>query len=372
MTLNPPLSDAPKFPVTLLIALAAIAASLRFWFGHTLTGFAPASGSILHEPWTLVTSILPHVNLIHLVFNLYWWWYFATRIERAWGASRLLGVVLLLAVVSSGFEYAFLQGGIGLSGVGYGLCAMIWVVQSRSEILAGTVSRQTLQVFIAWFFICIVLTVTGMLPVANVAHGVGALCGWLLGKCIVAESRRRTAWRAALVATLAIAICGATIARPWVNLTRFTVSNAQAGVTALQESRYEDAVKHLEAARQKDPQDARVLFNLGLAYQHLARHSDALDAYKAAVNLNPSMRTRLAPTIASIIDHRIDAAAKSGNPAAVQALAEESLQWDPAADYPRKMLAWAKAAQLRRSGSATDPTHPATSTLPHGEEPKAP
>ena len=96
MPLNPPLRAAPRFPVTSLIAIASIALSLRWWLAHSLSGCVP-SGSVLAEPWTLITCILPHGNVIHLAFNLYWWWYFATRLEHVWGGAKLLGAVRTVA-----------------------------------------------------------------------------------------------------------------------------------------------------------------------------------------------------------------------------------------------------------------------------------
>jgi membrane associated rhomboid family serine protease len=369
MTPNPPLRTAPKFPVSSLIALACLGISLRYWFFHDLTGFVPASGSVSDQPWTLVTSIFPHGSVLHLIFNLYWWWFFATRLEFVWGAPKLIGAVILLAIISSGAEYAFLRGGIGLSGVVYGFCTLLWVVQGRYPALVGTVSRQTLHVFAAWFVVCVVLTIAGLLPVGNFAHGAGALGGWLLGKAIVSRDRRPL-WIAALAATLVFAIAGSTIARPWVSLYRWSRSNALSGYYAFKEGRYEDAVRHLEAAKLENPRNVGTMVNLGSAYRMAHRLPDALAAYKRAIELDPAQRAELSQYVAAIFDMQSAAAAKRSDVLAVKNLAEESLRWNPGGEYPKKMLEWAKAKSNSKNGR--DIIHPPTSTLPTDGAPDAP
>jgi membrane associated rhomboid family serine protease len=52
------------------------------------------------EPWRLITSALPHVGWIHLIFNLSWMWVFGTLIEERLGPIRLLALILLLAAAS--------------------------------------------------------------------------------------------------------------------------------------------------------------------------------------------------------------------------------------------------------------------------------
>ena len=41
------------------------------------------------QPWRLVTSALPHVDLLHLAFNLYWLWAFGTTVEGVFGPSAV-------------------------------------------------------------------------------------------------------------------------------------------------------------------------------------------------------------------------------------------------------------------------------------------
>lgn len=51
--------------------------------------------------------------------------------------------------------------------------------------------RQTTQLMVGWFFLCIVLTYMHVWNVANMEHGAGCLLGLLLGWMITARSTRR-------------------------------------------------------------------------------------------------------------------------------------------------------------------------------------
>ena len=354
MPLSPPLREAPRYPITFAIGVGAIIVSVRWWFLHDLRGFAPASGSLLHEPWTLLTSTFPHVDVIHLLFNLIWWWTFATRIERAWGPLRLLAIFGFLGIVSSGAEVALLRGGVGLSGVVYGLCALIWVVQRKYPDLQGVVTTRVMQMFAFWFVLCIVLTIANVWHVGNIAHGAGALAGWVLGRCIIAD-KRRTAWLATVLALVAATCVGATVARPWVNLTSMVSSDAALGYRALVDGKYDDAVRYLEAANLKQPDNTIILTNLGLAYQHKDRYHDALGVYKQAVSVDPALRPKLASTIAAILDHEAVGATKRGDRAHAKALVREALMWDPGDEYARKTLEWLGSAESELKQSTLPP-----------------
>jgi GlpG protein len=54
--------------------------------------------------WTLITSAFIHLDLIHLIFNLYWLWALGARLEITIGSLRYLGFYLAAAFVSSSFQ----------------------------------------------------------------------------------------------------------------------------------------------------------------------------------------------------------------------------------------------------------------------------
>ncbi len=120
--------------------------------------------------------------MLHLAFDVYWTWVFGTLIEMTWGHVAMFLIFALLAAGSSAAQYALVTGGAGLSGVGYGLFGMLWVLSRRNRRFADVIDQQTIRLFVAWFFICIVITYVGF-PIGNVAHGFGlVLVRWLDGR----------------------------------------------------------------------------------------------------------------------------------------------------------------------------------------------
>jgi membrane associated rhomboid family serine protease len=240
------------------------------------------------QVWRLVTSILPHGDPIHLAFNLLWMWVLGTLVEDVFGHVRTLLLVLVLAAGSGAAEYAFVHGGIGLSGVGYGLVGFLWVLSRRDERFRGAVDAQTVQLFVGWFFLCIVLTAANVWHVANVAHGIGAVMGLLAG-LTVARGRLRPLYGAA-VALLLAAFGAAVYARPYVNLTAARAwDRADLGYRAMEKHDYDGAVRHYRAAiaaAGSEP-DATWWFNLGLAYQRQKNYAAAKVAFGRAAALEP-------------------------------------------------------------------------------------
>src|SRR6187431_1117301 len=113
-----PLSKAASFPVTVGVALLAIAATLFYWSGRDVTPMFLQERAFFAEPWRLLTSALLHGDIVHLVFNVYWLWVFGTLLEAELGAAWLVGLMVTFAALSGSAQFAVGAGGIGLSGIG--------------------------------------------------------------------------------------------------------------------------------------------------------------------------------------------------------------------------------------------------------------
>ena len=244
--------------------------------------------------WRALTATLLHGGWLHLVFNLYWFWTFGTLIERVFGHLRCIAIFVLLALCSMLAEYTFLSGGIGLSGVVYGFWGMLWVLEKRDNRFMDAIDESTSRLFVGWFFICIVLTVTGIMPVANIAHGVGALTGVLLGFAICGRRQVQRECVVGLAIVLCLGILGSTVYWPSLNFSRFAKEEVEdAGLRALQNNEVPRAVKLLERAAHTRNAPARMWFNLGIAYQYAGRDPDSNAAFKHAAQMpdaNDEMR----------------------------------------------------------------------------------
>src|SRR5215475_9593621 len=178
---TPKWTDFPKYPVIAGVSALAIAATVAWWTKVDVNVLFETADIRRGQLWRLFTSTFLHLDVLHLLFNIWWLWIFGTQVERVFGHAKTALLVILFAVESGSLDFAFSRGGVGLSGVGYGFFGLLWVLSKKDERFRGALDARTVNLFVGWFFLCIFTTVTGIYPVGNVAHGAGALLGILLG-----------------------------------------------------------------------------------------------------------------------------------------------------------------------------------------------
>src|SRR5262245_26586589 len=149
----PPLSRALNFPATAGTAIMALGITALWWCKVDISPLLPDALLAHGQIWRLLTCILPHRDPLHLAFNLYWLWTFGTLLEEHIGPVKMFGLIAALALGSGAAEFALLDGGVGLSGVGYGLFGLLWVLGRRDERYAGAVDERTVHLFAGWFFL---------------------------------------------------------------------------------------------------------------------------------------------------------------------------------------------------------------------------
>lgn len=284
----PPLSRLVHYPVVGGLAALAIAVTLAGWSEQVDVNPLKASLAIRDgQVWRLLTCILPHGDPMHLAFNVYWLWVFGSLVEETFGHVRALALIVLLAVGSSAAEFALLYGGIGLSGVGYGLFGFLWVLSRRDERFADAIDLNTVGLFVLWFFLCIALTVADVWRVANLAHGVGAVLGALIGLAVSSRGARMLYGAGAAVV---LAACAAGVwARPFINLTDERAEElGRMGYRDLVAHRDAAALRHLRAALAIREDYPGAWFNLGLAYVRLGDEAKAREAFLRAAQLQPA------------------------------------------------------------------------------------
>lgn len=187
-----PTTRPPLLPVTTLVVVASAVATVVAWLDLPFV-LVLAPGP-LSEPWRVVTAALLHGDVLHLVFNLLWTWQLGTLIERHLGSVVTLLLFAVLITVS-GIAQLLLDGpGIGLSGMVYGLFGLLWVARRRGLPLGYALSDSIVRLFVAWFFIAILLDYLGMMRIGNVAHGSGAIAGAILGLLLPRRGSRHKPW----------------------------------------------------------------------------------------------------------------------------------------------------------------------------------
>jgi membrane associated rhomboid family serine protease len=312
-----------------MISLAAIVVTFAVMTGRTeLDPFVMSSRAFHGEPWRLVASALPHGGFVHLIFNVYWLWVLGTLLEEELGHFTTLVLALLIAAGSSAAQFAFSSGGIGLSGVGYGIVGFLWTASRIHPRFRDAMDRRTLQLFLGWGLLCIVLTITNTMPVANYAHAAGFLLGIPLAYVFLGGSLPRNLAGAVITLVLGAAfIAGASVWRAKINLSsRAGEDDREIATKALEDKQYEKAVLHFERAVALSPGDDNAWYNYGVALQDAPGHigMTSLDAWRKALALAPKEELYKNAVARGISKQAIEAHER-GDDAAAERLYRESI-----------------------------------------------
>lgn len=151
--------------------------------------FMPAEwASFASSFWRLWTPVFIHYTIFHLLTNLYFWWYFAAKIE-AHSKIELICVVLIAAAVSNSCQWLATGPNFGgLSGLVYALLGYTWVRQ-RFEI---TPRYQLDQSIVMILVVLIPVSASGLFgKFSDYAHIGGLLTGAALGFVALGISNRK-------------------------------------------------------------------------------------------------------------------------------------------------------------------------------------
>ncbi len=137
------------------------------------------------EWWRVFGPALIHFSLLHIAFNLLWWWSLGSQIERSFGWSALLLLFLFSASISNIAQLLVSGANFGgLSGVVYALVGCVWWLGWLKPQWGLGLPKPIVGFMLVWLMIGFV----EVLPInmANTAHAVGLVCGciyaWILVK----------------------------------------------------------------------------------------------------------------------------------------------------------------------------------------------
>ncbi|WP_368154232.1 rhomboid family intramembrane serine protease GlpG [Aeromonas sp. s9] len=171
-------------PLTLVVIIACLAIYALDAIGLPIfdeLAFHPTLAQFTDwQAWRYVTPAFIHFSVVHLVFNLLWWWYLGGQIEQRLGSGKLFILLIVGAALPNIAEF-FASGPRfgGLSGVVYALLGYSWL-RTRLQPDCGLAMPPALMGFMLAWLVLGFLDMLGT-PTANMAHLVGLLVGLAQG-----------------------------------------------------------------------------------------------------------------------------------------------------------------------------------------------
>ncbi len=139
----------------------------------------PAASGQQWQLWRWFSHALLHFSILHISFNLLWWWQFGGDIEKRLGSWKLIQIFLVSAALSGAGQY-WVEGANfgGLSGVVYALVGYLWMLTVRAP-QVGLIIQKPLVVFmLIWLVLGFVQP---FMAIANSAHLAGLVAGIVMG-----------------------------------------------------------------------------------------------------------------------------------------------------------------------------------------------
>lgn len=136
----------------------------------------------------MIAPILMHAGLIHLAFNMLWFWEFGKRIEAVQSSLTMLVMIIVVALISNTTQYLYGGGNnfVGMSGVVYGMLGYIWMWQLFDP--AKNLRLPPALIFIM-LILLVALTAIDLGFIANYGHIGGLLSGVVYGAAAATVSR---------------------------------------------------------------------------------------------------------------------------------------------------------------------------------------
>jgi GlpG protein len=137
-------------------------------------------GLSVSQPWRLITPALVHFSILHITFNLIWWWQLGGLVEMKQSTTKLVTLFMLSAIISNLAQYWVTGPNFGgLSGVVYALFGYCWMLGKYKPSIGINIPPAVFGIALIWL-VAGYFEVLGM-KIANTAHLAGLIIGCGLG-----------------------------------------------------------------------------------------------------------------------------------------------------------------------------------------------
>ncbi len=151
----------------------------------------PYDPSLRFDVWRYFSHAVMHFSVLHILFNLLWWWYLGGAVEKRLGSGKLIVITIISALLSGYVQHKFSGPWFGgLSGVVYALMGYVWLrgerdPQSGINLPRGLIAFALVWLIAGWF------DLFGM-SIANGAHVTGLVVGLAMAFVDTQNVRKRT------------------------------------------------------------------------------------------------------------------------------------------------------------------------------------
>ncbi len=146
------------------------------------------------QPWTFVTSVFLHADIMHLFFNMFALFMFGLYLEARVTEKQFLTIFFVAGIMGNIAYWLTDPSGIipavGASGAIYGIMGMLAILYPGLIVYIGYVPMPMIFAAVIWFL----MEFTGMFTPSNIAHQAhlaGLIIGALYG-FYVRKQRRKT------------------------------------------------------------------------------------------------------------------------------------------------------------------------------------
>jgi hypothetical protein len=149
--------------------------------------FVVHKGDLFTAPWTLVTSMFLHANILHIFINMWVLFMFGMVVEQRIGTKRFVFIYMVSGILASIASSLIYPAALGASGAIMGILgvAIILMPDLRVILVIIPMSLRTAGIILA------LSDIFGILPgVAHAAHLAGLASGLLYG-LILKDKRKK-------------------------------------------------------------------------------------------------------------------------------------------------------------------------------------
>lgn len=182
---------AGVFTLAIMAVCAVIFILLQIGAGDAVFNLLhfPAFASQEWQLWRWVSHAVLHFSVMHIAFNLLWWWQLGGDIEQRLGTGKLVQLFVVSAALSGAGQF-WVEGANfgGLSGVVYALVGYLWMLGYKAPQIGLSMPKPVIGFMLVWLVLGFLQP---FMAIANTAHLVGLLSGVAMGLLDASKAKHR-------------------------------------------------------------------------------------------------------------------------------------------------------------------------------------